>query len=77
MFRKKYISTLKLLPKYLKNFGIRKTLRLFYYYIQRNKMAKKIINAQKIIELEGYKLSIIPEDVGISSELQLLKSMNH
>jgi len=74
MFEKKYSSTLKLVPKYLKNFGIRKSLRFFFYYIQRNKMEKKMKNVQKIIELDGYKLSIIPEDVGISSELQLFKT---
>jgi len=69
-----FFSLMKLTRYYLKNFKLRKTLRFYIYYKKLNRETKNLKNIQPIIHLNGYQLSIIPDDIGISRELQIFKT---
>lgn len=62
------------IKQYQKRYGVKKVVRVLvhYGYI----LSKKIIPRQKknIIEVNGYKMWIIPNDPGISQELQTFKT---
>jgi len=65
---------MKLTWCFLKRFKLRKTLRFFTYYKERNHKIKNLKNIQPIVHLDGYQLSTIPDDIGISRELQIFKT---
>jgi len=74
MFKKflDYISHTKIVFHYLKYYGLQKTLKSFYYYNYRlMKLRSLEKNNEKIITVNGYKMSVIPDDPGISSELRI------
>jgi len=74
MFKKfiDYISHATMVPYFLKDYGIRKTLKILYYYNYRLiKLRSLDKTKEKIITVNGYKLSVVPGDPGISSELQI------
>jgi len=67
-----YVSHSKFLLFYLKNYGINKTLRTLYYYNYRLLKLKFLEkNSDQIVNVNGYKLHVIPDDPGISSELRI------
>jgi len=67
-----YISHTKMVYHYLKYYGLKKTLKSFYYYNYRLlKLRSLEKNNEKIITVNGYKISVIPDDPGISSELRI------
>ncbi len=69
-----FFSNMKLTWCFLKRFKLRKTLRFFTYYKERNHKIKNLKNIQPIVQLNGYQLSTIPDDIGISRELQIFKT---
>ena len=74
MFKKlmAYIFHIKIVSHYLRYYGLRKTLKAFYYYNYRLlKLRSLDKNEEKIITVNGYKMSVIPDDPGISSELRI------
>jgi len=67
-----YLSHSKLLFRYLKNYGLSKTLKAFYYYNYRLLKLKNLDkDSEQIVNVNGYKLNVIPDDPGISSELRI------
>jgi len=68
-----YISHTKIVYHYLRYYGLKKkTLKAFYYYNYRLlKLRSLDKNNEKIITVNGYKMSVIPDDPGISSELRI------
>jgi len=74
MFKKliDYISHAKFVSHYLRYHGLRKTLKVFYYYNYRLlKLRSLDKNEEKIVTVNGYKMLVIPDDPGISSELRI------
>jgi len=61
--------------QYRKNYGISKALRvlLHYAYVATKKKRQKN-SGDLIVDVNGYKLAVIPGDLGISSELMMFKT---
>ncbi len=54
----------------LRRYGFNKTLRFMYsYYYGKYKESKLDLSKQNIVDVNGYKLLVIPQDKGISLEL--------
>ena len=70
-----YIYYFKRFFYFLKYFGLSKAIKASYYYIHRNINQKKldVVNKQ-LVKLDKYELSVIPNDIGISSELRIYKT---
>ena len=62
------------IKQYRKNYGISKAVRvlLHYGYVVTKKRAKN--PEDLIVDVNGYKLAVIPDDLGISSELMMFKT---
>lgn len=74
MFKKltDYFFHITMVPHYLRYFGLQKTLKVFYYYNYRLLKVRSLDrNKEQILTINGYKISIIPDDPGISSELRI------
>jgi len=54
-----------------KLFGPYKAFKLWYYYKSMRLKKRKLNLSNKIIEVNGYKLALVPNDEGISTELAL------
>lgn len=61
--------------QYKKNYGNLKAIRVFFHYayVATKKIQKHNPNNQ-IVNVNGYKLNVIPGDLGISSELLMFKT---
>ncbi len=69
-----YFSHLKFVPFYLQTYGLIKTIKTIHYYNYRLfRLSKLDKTKESIIEVNGYNLSVIPNDPGISSELRIFK----
>lgn len=67
-----YVLHINFVPLYLRNFGLYKTLKTFYYYNYRLVKLRSLDKiTEQIVKVNGYKLYVIPEDPGISSELRI------
>lgn len=64
---------MSLLVHYLKNYGLLITLNTIFYYVYRVLKQPKLDSQihDIVIETNGYKLSVVPDDPGISSELRI------
>jgi len=74
MFKKliDYVSHTSMVPHYLRNYGLRKTLKTFYYYNFRLvKLLSLDRTKEQVMTINGYKLLVVPGDPGISSELKI------
>ena len=61
--------------QYRKNYGILKAIRVVFHYayVATKKIQNQNSNDQ-IVHVNGYKLAVIPGDLGISSELMMFKT---
>jgi len=67
-----YFSHVTMASYYLRDFGLLKTLKTFYYYNYRLLKLRSLNRTKEtVVSVNGYKLSVIPGDPGISSELQI------
>ena len=68
----RYFSHTVMVPHYLKHYGLRKTVKTFFYYNYRLfKLRNLDTTKEQIVNVNGYKLLVVPGDPGISSELQI------
>lgn len=77
MFQKSkgYFSYASFIPSFLKNYGLGSTLRACYYFnYRRFKQPSLKEKTQQIVNANGYKISVIPDDPGISSELRIFST---
>ena len=70
-----YIYYFKRYIYFSKYYVLTKAIKASYYYIHRNINQKKldVVNKQ-LVKLDKYELSVIPNDIGISSELRIYKT---
>ncbi len=72
---KKYFSYASFIPSFLKNYGLGSTLRACYYFnYRRLKQPSLKEKTPQIVIANGYKISVIPDDPGISSELRIFNT---
>jgi len=74
MFKKliDYVSHVKFVYRYLRYHGLQKTFKVFYYYNYRLLKVRSLDkNKEVIVTVNGYKMLVIPDDPGISSELRI------
>ena len=72
---KGYFSYAGFIPSFLKNYGLGATLRACYYFnYRRLKQPSLKEKTQQIVNANGYKISVIPDDPGISSELRIFRT---
>ncbi len=72
---KTYFSYSKVIPTFLKYYGLGATLRAcFYFNYRRLKQPSLKLDTQQIVNTNGYRISVIPDDPGISSELRIFRT---
>lgn len=69
---KGYFSYAGFIPMFLKNYGVGPTIRACYYFnYRRLKQPSLKLKTKQIVNANGYKMYVIPDDPGISSELRI------
>jgi len=67
----KLFSKIRTIRKLCKNYGVNKGLKVWKFYKSVRLKRSKINWSNLIVDVNGYKLSLIPNDAGISTELAL------
>ena len=69
-----FLLQVKGLNYLIKNFGLVRALKYsFFKYYFRYRLSKTDFDKQRVIKTNGYKLALIPNDLGISAELAIFK----
>ena len=69
-----FLSQVKGVNYLIKNFGLVRALKYsFFKYYFRYRLSKTDFDKQRVIKTNGYKLALIPNDLGISAELAIFK----
>ncbi len=67
-----YIQKIPSVFYYIKHFGVLKTIRGFYFYHYRIFKRRNLeLDVEKKVSVNGYEMFVIPNDRGISEELQM------
>ena len=67
------ISQVGKIRELFRDYGVYKGTKIWWYY-KNVRLRKRKLDLNKIVEVNGYKLKLIPEDTGISTELALFKT---
>lgn len=67
------ISQIGKIRELFRDYGIYKGTKIWWYY-KNVRLKKRNLDLNKIVDVNGYKLKLIPEDAGISTELALFKT---
>ena len=69
-----FLFQVKGLNYLIKNFGLVRALKYsFFKYYFRYRLSKTDFDKQRVIKTNGYKLALVPNDLGISAELAIFK----